>query len=1215
MNKACYTMLLLVMVMGVRPTPTRAQNLPNPILFVTQVPTPNDSATVAAPFANHVADMMGAPRGGDLWIRYPDGSLKNLTQTAGYGVAGAQGNNAIAVREPSVHWNGTKALFSMVVGGATQQGDATQFYWQIYEITGLGKNETPVITRVANQPANFNNVSPIYGTDDRVIFTSDRTINGLRYLYPAFDEYKGAPTNTGLWSLNPATGDLRLLDNSPSGDFSPFVDSYGRVLLMRWDRLQRDRNADIDVLGPGQKGTFNYTDESPNGQPQFGVRTETFPEPQGSRTDLLAGTNMTGFEFNQFFPWQINEDGTGPETINHLGRHEMRQVFNRSITDDSNVVAFNFANTARANRNPINNFMQVKEDPNVAGLYYGVDAPQSGTHAGGQIVSLTAAPNLDPNQTVVTYVTDRTTSFYTFEGNNPNPNHSGFYRSPLVCANAALVASHSVETHADKNLGTRGNPVSRYAFRLKTLKKVGNTWVPDQLLTTGLSKSVSYWDPDTLVNFNGTLWELDPVEVRARPRPQARNASIPGPEHSVFTEEAVDEAAFRAYMVDSNLALAVSRDVTHRDALDHQQPFYLRITGTNKQSANVSGKLYDVSHMQFYQGDYVRGSGLFTPNGTPHAGRRILAVPMHLPAGGNVPSPGGPAGGVALAVDGSLAAFVPARRPMTWQLTGAASAPVVRERYWVTFQPGEVRVCASCHGTNDAAAAPLNPIPQNKPEALRTLLRAWKTSVLPAHVSLQSPADNAGGLTLNQIVTWLADGRSTSYRVQVATTPGFAGPAADRDSIAATQFNASGLENGTTYYWRVFGRNKYGTGAWSDTWSFTTVVAAPPLRLPANGATAQAVDVAVRWGGVKGADVYHVQIATDPNLASAIMDTAGVADTVLNLHGLAGNTRYYWRARAVGQGTPGAWSETWSFTTAAPPRIGTPILKYPTNGLANQPTNQPFQWKGVSGAVSYTLQVATSAGFAQFLFDTTGLTDTIFAGSWFDLGQTYYWHVRANGTADTSAWSEAWTFSTSHRVDTGVPALVSPVNGSWDQSAINKLIWRSVRNATAYEVQLTDDGSFADLLFHQITPDTQVVHTPIPEFGMYYWRVRAIFGVDSGAWCRVWLFNTGFIGSSVDEPRAGNGTAATLTQNRPDPFTGQTDLSFWLPAGSSVDLALFDLRGVRIATLVAGREDAGPHTVTLNANAPPLAGLPGGVYVARLITASGVRAVCLHLVR
>jgi hypothetical protein len=51
----------------------------------------------------------------------------------------------------------------------------------------------------------------------------------------------------------------------------------------------------------------------------------------------------------------------------------------------------------------------------------------------------------------------------------------------------------------------------------------------------------------------------------------------------------------------------------------------------------------------------------------------------------------------------------------------------VRERYSLTFAPGEVRVCAAAHGINahDQLGAPA---PTNSPEALRSLLRAWKVA-------------------------------------------------------------------------------------------------------------------------------------------------------------------------------------------------------------------------------------------------------------------------------------------------------------------------------------------------------------------------------------------------------------------------------------------------------------------------------------------------------
>src|SRR6185369_258693 len=129
------TFLVLIaasLAMGSSPGRTTAGStvLPNPILFVTQVPIPFDTNTVTSVFSNHNTATPATGRGGDLYILYPDGTTKNLTSAAGYGNAGFQGATSIDVRDPSVHWSGTKALFSMVVGGPTAQNDMTVYQWQ-----------------------------------------------------------------------------------------------------------------------------------------------------------------------------------------------------------------------------------------------------------------------------------------------------------------------------------------------------------------------------------------------------------------------------------------------------------------------------------------------------------------------------------------------------------------------------------------------------------------------------------------------------------------------------------------------------------------------------------------------------------------------------------------------------------------------------------------------------------------------------------------------------------------------------------------------------------------------------------------------------------------------------------------------------------------------------------------------------------------------------
>src|SRR5881628_3438591 len=93
----------------------------NAILFVTQPPIPADFATIGSVFGNQRATPDSCGRGGDLYIRYPDGSVTNLTRKAGFGRYGVQHTNGIAVRQPAVHWSGKKAVFSIVLGAPRWQ--------------------------------------------------------------------------------------------------------------------------------------------------------------------------------------------------------------------------------------------------------------------------------------------------------------------------------------------------------------------------------------------------------------------------------------------------------------------------------------------------------------------------------------------------------------------------------------------------------------------------------------------------------------------------------------------------------------------------------------------------------------------------------------------------------------------------------------------------------------------------------------------------------------------------------------------------------------------------------------------------------------------------------------------------------------------------------------------------------------------------------------
>ena len=135
-------------------------------------------------------------------------------------------------------------------------------------------------------------------------------------------------------------------------------------------------------------------------------------------------------------------------------------------------------------------FFKFKNPPTTAGTYYAIDAPEFQTHASGQLLQIIGPPGRSPEEMIVSKLTTE---------------DSGFYRNPLPLSTGELVT-----VHADTN---------SFEFRLKKLVKEGEEWTAGQTLTSGISKTISFWNPDQLENFSGDLWELSPVEVRSRPRP------------------------------------------------------------------------------------------------------------------------------------------------------------------------------------------------------------------------------------------------------------------------------------------------------------------------------------------------------------------------------------------------------------------------------------------------------------------------------------------------------------------------------------------------------------------------------------------------------------------------------------------------------------------------------------------------------------------------
>ncbi|MDY7224932.1 endopeptidase [Hyalangium rubrum] len=189
----------------------------------------------------------------------------------------------------------------------------------------------------------------------------------------------------------------------------------------------------------------------------------------------------------------------------------------------------------------------------------------------------------------------------------------------------------------------------------------------------------------------------------------------------------------------------------------------------------------------------------------------------------------------------------------------------------------------------------------------------------PAQVS---PASGATGVDFAAALDW-NDVTGTTYDVQVSTDPTFGNVVASASGLSTSAWTTSpALNANTTYYWRVRSANSCGgSSAWSSGRTFTTrgctVLAAPTLSSPANGATGVGASADLDFSDVAGATGYEVQVATDAAFANVARSNTALAASAWTVSpALNANTTYYWRARAKDSCGASAYSAGSSFTTA-----------------------------------------------------------------------------------------------------------------------------------------------------------------------------------------------------------------------------------------------------------------------------------------------------------
>lgn len=213
-----------------------------------------------------------------------------------------------------------------------------------------------------------------------------------------------------------------------------------------------------------------------------------------------------------------------------------------------------------------------------------------------------------------------------------------------------------------------------------------------------------------------------------------------------------------------------------------------------------------------------------------------------------------------------------------------------------------------------------------------------------------------------------------------------------------------------TYYFSVSTLDRYTNESVPTGTIQITPAQAPTLALPVYGQTGIADTVILAWKTNPATSQYHLQVSTDSTFAAtAFYDNSSISDSSVVVKSLLGETKYFWRVRALNPAGASAYSAVFAFTTGFP---AAPLLAFPPNMKDTVSVNVQFAWRKNPIASNYRFQLSTNIDFNQTMKDSNALADTTVTVPGLPSYTILYWRVKASNSIAAGAWSPTWRFRT-----------------------------------------------------------------------------------------------------------------------------------------------------------------------------------------------------------
>ncbi|MFM2207042.1 MAG: hypothetical protein RL213_1017 [Bacteroidota bacterium] len=367
-------------------------------------------------------------------------------------------------------------------------------------------------------------------------------------------------------------------------------------------------------------------------------------------------------------------------------------------------------------------------------------------------------------------------------------------------------------------------------------------------------------------------------------------------------------------------------------------------------------------------------------------------------------------------------------------------------------------------------------------------------------VALMAPVQGAVNVPPDVLLDWSVVSGAGDYEYQYDTVPDFTSTVLFSAFTGnVSQANASNLYFSTLYYWRARALHSTDTSDWSTVRTFTTTDLITQVA-PVTGALNVPADVLLDWTPLSGIASYEFQYDTTADFNSPYFYTGNTGNvSQVNAVQLLFGTTYHWRVRGMHATDTTSWSTVRTFTTT-----DTLYLTAPVPGAVNVTPDVLLDWSPLSGITGYEYEFDTLPDFSSPV-NRTGTVGNTSQYSTFELfyGRTYYWHVRAFHSYDTTSWSAVRSFTTGSYVN-----LLSPIDGAVGSSLNPLLDWSSLSGSSGYEYRYDTDSTFSAAVTGIVQSVSQTNLSSLQYGTTYFWQVRPFHPVDTGDWNTMFRFTT-----------------------------------------------------------------------------------------------------------